>query len=176
VGRVISVSDSVVIARSPRTLYAMVSDVTRMGEWSPENRGAELAGAATDGGAGGVTVGTVFDGANTRGRVSWTTRCTVTVAEPGREFAFRVHAIGGTRRRVPARIASWQYTFEEHDGGTLVTETWTDDRPWHDAAAQAFDYVATGGTTFAAFQRGNIRRTLRNLKAAAESGTPRQGR
>jgi hypothetical protein len=173
-GRVISVSDSTVIARSPQALYAMVSDVTRMGEWSPENRGAVLAEGS--GGRSGISVGTVFDGANTRGRVSWTTRCTVTAAEPGREFAFRVHAIGGTKRRVPARIASWQYTFREHDGGTLVTETWTDDRPWHDAAAQAFDYVATGGTTFAAFQRGNIRRTLRNLKAAAESGPSRQGR
>ncbi|WP_104180210.1 SRPBCC family protein [Arthrobacter sp. B0490] len=170
-GRVISVSDSTVVARPPEALYAMVSDVTRMGEWSPENRGAVLAG-----GDGRVTVGTVFDGANTRGRVSWTTRCTVTVAEPGREFAFRVHAIGGAKRRVPARIATWRYTFEELDGGTLVTETWTDDRPWHDAAARAFDYVATGGTTFAAFQRGNIRRTLRNLKAAAEAGPPRRGR
>lgn len=163
-GRVISVQDSVVIAQSPQVLYGMISDVVRMGEWSPENRGAVLAAPGAP-----VGVGTVFDGANRRGRVSWTTRCTVTAAEPGREFAFRVHAIGGRTRRLPARIAEWRYTFEEHDGGTLVTETWTDDRPWHDAAARAFDYVATGGTTFAAFQRGNIRRTLRNLKAAAET-------
>lgn len=166
-GRVISVSDSAVIAQSPQVLYSMVSDVTRMGEWSPENRGAVLErGGQAD-------VGTVFVGSNTRGRVSWTTRCTVTTARSGREFAFRVHAIGGPRRRVPARIASWRYTFEERDGGTLVTETWTDNRPWPDAAAQAFDYVATGGTTFAAFQRGNIRRTLRNLKAAAETDVVR---
>lgn len=166
-GRVTSVMDSAVIARSPQALYGMVSDITRMGEWSPENRGAVLAGS------GRVFVGAVFDGANTRGRVSWTTRCTVTAAEPGREFAFRVHAIGGTRRLLPARIATWRYTFEEHDGGTLVTESWTDDRPWPDAVARAFDYVATGGQTFSAFQRGNIRRTLRNLKAAAEGEVAR---
>ncbi len=166
-GRVISVQDSAVIAQSPQALYSMVSDVTRMGEWSPENRGAVLAGTGT------VFVGTTFDGANTRGSVSWTTRCTVTVAEPGQAFAFRVHAIGGTRRKLPARIATWRYTFEEHDAGTLVTEAWTDDRRWPDAVAHAFDVVATGGTTFAAFQRGNIRRTLRNLKAAAETDVVR---
>jgi len=28
-------SESVVVARSPEALYDMVSDVTRMGEWSP---------------------------------------------------------------------------------------------------------------------------------------------
>ena len=28
-------ADSIVIARSPADLYDMVSDVTRMGEWSP---------------------------------------------------------------------------------------------------------------------------------------------
>ena len=162
-GRVVTVSGSVVIMRPAGELYGMVADVTRMGEWSPENRGAVLSGAASV-----PEVGTVFDGANTRGRVSWSTRCTVTRAVPGREFAFRVHAIGGTHRKVPGRIATWRYTLQEHDGGTLVTETWTDDRPWPDAVAHVFDRVVTGGTTFAAFQRRNIRRTLHTLKAVAE--------
>lgn len=31
----LSFRDSIVIARSPEDLYEMVSDVTRMGEWSP---------------------------------------------------------------------------------------------------------------------------------------------
>jgi hypothetical protein len=52
---------------------------------------------------------------------------------------------------------------------SVVTETWTDDRRWPDALVRAFDTVATG-TTFAAFQRGNIRRTLDRLKADAEQG------
>ena len=36
----LSYAESVVIARSPEALYDMVSDVTRMGEWSPVCRGA----------------------------------------------------------------------------------------------------------------------------------------
>lgn len=166
-GRTTSVSDSIVIDRSPLELYGMVGDVTRMGEWSPENKGARR----RSGGA--ARVGDDFVGWNTRGRVSWSTLCTVTRAEPGREFAFRVHEIGGPKRRVSARIATWQYTFEDHDGGTLVTETWTDDRPWPDAVARVFDHLATGGKTFAAFQRGNIRRTLRRLKEVAEADVVR---
>ncbi len=166
-GRTRSVADSVVIDRSPLELYEMVGDVTRMGEWSPENKGA------TREGDGAAQVGDEFVGSNTRGRVSWSTLCTVTRAEPGREFAFRVHEIGGAKRRIPAGIASWQYTFEDHDGGTRVTETWTDDRPWPDALARVFDYLATGGKTFAAFQRGNIRRTLRRLKTVAEADVVR---
>ncbi|WP_082177463.1 SRPBCC family protein [Arthrobacter sp. RIT-PI-e] len=167
-GRVVSVSDSVLIARSPLELYGMVGDVTRMGEWSPENRGAVVSGSH-----GALTAGDVFDGANTRGRVSWSTRCTVTTAEPGHEFAFRVHAIGGTHRKVPGRIATWRYTCQERDGGPRGTEPWTEDRPWPAAGARICALAVTGGTSFAAFQRRNIRRTLRTLKAVAEGGEAR---
>ncbi|NEE48629.1 SRPBCC family protein, partial [Streptomyces sp. SID8455] len=63
---------------------------------------------------------------------------------------------------------------EAVDGGTRVTETWTDDRrSWPDFVANAFDRVATGGKTFAQFQRGNIRTTLKRLKAAVEEDNAR---
>ena len=71
---------------------------------------------------------------------------------------------------IKARIASWEYRFEPVDGGTQVTETWTDARRgWPDLVANAFDKVATGGRTFADFQRRNIAKTLDNLKADLES-------
>ncbi|MGW7521069.1 SRPBCC family protein [Streptomyces sp. NPDC054796] len=180
--RTFSVSGSVVIAAEASAIYDQVSDPRRMGEWSPENLGATLrdAGGSADtsgvsGGDGGAVVrtGTVFDGRNKRGAFRWTTRCTVTAAEPGTRFAFRVHAIGLRRPRLPGPIATWEYRFEPAEGGTRVTETWTDDRRrWPDALANAFDRVATRGHTFADFQRGNIRRTLDNLKAAMERTGP----
>lgn len=72
--------------------------------------------------------------------------------------------------RLPGAIATWEYRFEEVDGATLVTETWTDDRRgWPDFLANAFDRAATRGHTFADFQRGNIRTTLQRLKAALEA-------
>ncbi len=163
--RTLTVSDSIVIDAQPSTIYEQVSDPALMGRWSPENRGATVTG-----GGGAAHVGMVFDGRNKRGPMKWTTRCTVTAADPGERFAFRVHAIGRRRPVLRGPIATWEYRFEAVDGGTRVTETWTDDRrSWPDAIANSFDKLATRGHTFAEFQRKNIRITLRNLKKAMEA-------
>ncbi|WP_326654354.1 MULTISPECIES: SRPBCC family protein [unclassified Streptomyces] len=162
--RTFTVSDSIVIDADASTIYRQVSNPSLMGRWSPENCGATVRDDGEQ-----AYVGMVFDGSNKRGALRWTTRCTVTAADPAERFAFRVHAIGKRRPVVPGRIASWEYRFEVVDGGTLVTETWTDDRrSWPDFLAHAFDKAATRGQRFADFQRGNIRTTLRNLKTAME--------
>lgn len=162
--RTMSVSDSILIRADPSHVYDQLSDPTAMGRWSPENRGARVLGEHR-----GPYVGMVFEGRNKRGSFRWTTRCTVTAADPGRRFAFRVHAIGARRPRLRAPIALWEYRFEAVDGATRVTETWTDHRrAWPDFLADAFDRLATRGQTFAEFQRGNIRTTLNRLKAVLE--------
>lgn len=162
--RTLTVSDSVVIAVDPITAWEAVSDITQMGRWSPENTGGHLTVT------GPVTVGTPFDGSNKRGGARWTTSCTVTAADPGERFAFRVHRIGPPGRPlITAHIATWEYRFEAVDGGTRVTETWTDERRWPDALARVFDRAVTGGSTFAEYQPKNIRRTLDRLKAELES-------
>jgi hypothetical protein len=161
-----AVSGEILVDTDPATAYAHVSDPTRMGESSPENLGADVADDR-----GGAYVGMTFDGHNKRGPARWTTRCVVTAADPGQRFAFRVGAIGLKTPRVKAPIASWEYRFDEVDGKTRITETWTDDRrAWPDLAARAFDAMATGGKTFAEFQQGNIDRTLRRLKKVLEAG------
>lgn len=167
--RTMSVSDSIMIHADPSAVYAQLSDPTAMGRWSPENQGATVLGERRD-----THVGMVFEGRNKRGSFRWTTKCTVIAANPGERFAFRVHAIGARRPRLPGSIATWEYRFEAVDGATRVTETWTDDRrTWPDFLANAFDRLATRGRTFAAFQRGNIRTTLERLKSALESGGER---
>ncbi|MEO6472372.1 MAG: SRPBCC family protein [Aeromicrobium sp.] len=159
-----SVSDSIVIGIDALTLYGQISDPTLMPRWSPENLGATVADARD-----GAYVGMKFDGRNKRGRAKWTTQCTVTAADPGKLFEFRVHTVGLRTPQVRMAVATWQYRFEEVPGGTRVTETWTDDRrAWPDAAAKVFDRFATG-TTFAEYQRRNIRKTLSNLKAEFEA-------
>lgn len=154
-----TVTDSVVVAADPRELYDAISDPTRMGSWSPENRGAVVSEPRD-----GAYVGMVFEGRNKRGRARWVTRCTVTVAKPSSAFEFRVHAIGVKSPRLKGANATWRYDFEPVDGGTRVTETWTDDRPWPDALAFVFDKIVTGGKTFPEFQRRNIGKTLDNLR------------
>ncbi len=163
--RVKTVQDSVVIEGvSPTDVYDQISDPSRMGRWSPENLGAEVRQP------GGPTyVGMSFVGANKRGRIRWSTRCTVTAADRGERFAFRVHGYGFAGRTVPVSIATWEYRFAEVARGTQVTEVWTDGRRgWPDVVANRFDKAATGGRTFADFQRRNIARTLAKLKSDLE--------
>lgn len=163
--RQITVMDSTLVAVDPVTAYDAVSRPERMGRWSPENLGAAVVGGSRP-----AEVDMQFVGHNRRGPARWSTRCTVTAADPGRHFAFRVHAIGVRTPRIEGPIATWDYRFEPVDGGTQITETWTDDRcGWPDWAARGFDWVATSGQTFAAFQAGNIQRTLQALKRELEA-------
>jgi uncharacterized protein YndB with AHSA1/START domain len=161
--RPLTVSDHVVVAAAPERLYALLSDPARMSRWSPENTGATVDGGAA------ATVGTRFLGTNRRGPLRWTTECEVTAAEPGERFAFRVLAWGVRRPVLRVPVATWEYRLAPVDGGTRVTETWTDDRTWPAAVAAVFDRLATGGHTFAEFQRRNIRATLGRLKADVEA-------
>lgn len=164
--RPMTVSHSVVIAADPATVFASVGDPTQTGRWSPENLGASV----RNGASGALPVDTVFVGHNRRRWMRWSTRCRVIAAEPGRTFAFRVEAIGLRTPRLQAPIATWRYDLEAVDGGTRVTETWTDDRTaWSDRRARVFDKLATGGDTFADFNSANIRTTLDRLKQTLEA-------
>src|SRR3954451_9011251 len=75
---------SVDIAAPPAVVWALVGDVRRMGEWSPETRQVDLLDGATEPG-----VGVRFRGRNRRGVLQrWSTRPVIRVFEPERELAF----------------------------------------------------------------------------------------
>ena len=104
------------IAAPPERVWSLISDVTRMGEWSPETSACQWRG-----GADAAAVGRKFKGTNENGKRRWSTDCIVTVADPGRAFAFRVKA-------GPFNVAEWSYHFEPTATGCKVRETWTDRR------------------------------------------------
>ena len=66
------------IEADPLTVYALVTDVTRMGEWSPETQKAAWVDGAT-----GPAVGAKFKGTNKRGFMRWSTTPRVDVAISG---------------------------------------------------------------------------------------------
>jgi hypothetical protein len=101
-------SESVVVASTPEAVYAMVADVTRMGEFSPT-----CAQCWWDEGAG-PEPGSWFTGRNVTPERTWETRSQVVTAEPGRAFGWVVGE-GWVR---------WDYTFEPAPGGVRVTESW----------------------------------------------------
>lgn len=105
------------IAATPEVLYAIVSDVTRTPELSPEIVHAEW----IDGG--GPVVGARFRARNKMARgPSWANEPEVLVASPGREFAF-------VRREKTAGHVVWRYRFEPVAGGTVVTESYEVTKP-----------------------------------------------
>jgi hypothetical protein len=116
-------SDSVHVALAPERVYALVSDVTRMGEWSPVCKACWW----EDDSQGGPAVGAWFVGRNETPERTWETRSQVVVADAGREFAWEVN--GGWVR--------WGFTMAPEDGsegrseatgdirqGTRLTESW----------------------------------------------------
>ena len=144
---------------SPEILWTMVSDVTRMGEWSPETVRAEWLGGAV-----GPSPGARFKGYNRKGRTKWSTTCEVTVAEPQREFAF---AVGGVKR--PSAV--WTYRFEGLPaGGTRVTESFELPKPLS-RISRLLTRVTTGVKDREADLEAGMRATLERLHAAA-TATP----
>jgi hypothetical protein len=112
-------------------VYDLVADLTRMGEWSPENTG----GTWLDG-ADGPAVGARFKGKNKR-RGGWSTTCTVLTADPGREFAF---AVGKPAK--PSTV--WRYRFEPEGAATRVTESFELPVERPGAVERFFTRIGTG--------------------------------
>jgi uncharacterized protein YndB with AHSA1/START domain len=141
------------IAASPEAVYAAISDVTRMGEWSVECHACEW-----HDGVDGPSVGATFDGHNRNGEHEWTTQGTVTEADPGRAFTFECSMYG-------FHYATWGYRIEPTDGGCRVTE-WSEDlRPESTLEMSAQVSGIDDRTTR---NRETISSTLERLAAALE--------
>jgi uncharacterized protein YndB with AHSA1/START domain len=148
------VSVSREIAAPPEQVWAMVADLTRMGEWSPENEGATWLRGAT-----GPKPGATFRGDNHNGKRRWRTAGTIVDADPNRLLTFRVTAVG-------FKVAEWRYVFETIPTGCRVTESWTDQRG---RIAKALGKPVSGVADRATHNQVTMEQTLERLKAAAES-------
>lgn len=143
------------IAAPPELLYAMVADLTRMGEWSPENEGGDWLDDVAA-----AHPGARFRGRNRNGTKSWKSLVTIVDAEPGRLFSFRV-TVG------PVKISDWSYTFDAVPSGCRVTESWLDLRPRWFRPIAAF---VTGVSDRPTHNRRGMELTLERLDAAVASG------
>jgi len=102
------------VEASPDVLYAILSDVTRTPERTPDIVRCEWIDGAT-----GPAVGARFKAINTAGkRARWSNKPIVTAADPGREFTFtRTEPFGGT--------IEWKHVLTAEGPGTRVTESYT---------------------------------------------------
>ena len=137
-------------------VYDLVSDVRRMGEWSPECHTCQWIGSAT-----GPTVAARFKGSNRRGLARWSTKPRVIAADLGRVFAFVTGHLGRDMTR-------WTYRFAPSGSGTKVTESFEmlRDMPWYFRLA---DRPLMGAQDRKADLEANVSETLRRLKTVAEN-------
>ena len=148
-------SASVEINRDPSVVFAAISDVTRMGEWSPECTGGRWVDGAT-----GPAIGAKFEGDNriAIGGITvkkWTTTSEVTAYVPGEVFEFTAEG-----------YTTWRYQLEPRGSSTKVTESY-EYKPM--SGPQRFA-VETLMRRPAAMVKG-MRRTLEQIKQSLESSS-----
>ena len=143
--------EKIEVSAAPEVVYDLVSDMNRMGDWSPECRKCEWIG-----GAGGPEVGAEFLGHNQIGPYRWSVGGKVVTAERGSEFAFTTYL----RDRESTR---WRYRFEPSDAGTVVSESY--ESVWSTRWVRMSNAVTPRRKSV---HRG-MRQTLQRIKAAAEA-------
>ncbi len=152
--RSLTESVTVHVEAPPEAVWDLVTDVTRIGEFSPET----LAGRWIDG-ATGPAVGAKFQGhvkRNGRGPMYWTT-CRVVSCEPQRDFAFVVEVPGIKGGN------TWRYQLAANGSGTDVTESF-------ELSPSLFVkvYWTLAGSMRAKTNIRGMTETLNRIKAVAE--------
>lgn len=109
---------SVTFPHPVERVWPVISDLARIGEWSPECRGVVWLD-----GASGPGPGARFVGRNRWGPVRWRTTCTVVRWEPGRALAYDARHVTGACTR-------WTFELTPDGAGAVVTQRFaTQDSP-----------------------------------------------
>ena len=140
---------------APEKVYGVLSNLERMGEWSPEcYKVAWLDGAASP-----ARPGARFKGWNRYGFLRWSMTCEVKSADPGREIAFATVKKGRD-------LVTWRYRMEPADGGgTELTESF--ECHWlPPTAVLAEDYLMVDRDRR---REQAMKDTVQRIKAAAEA-------
>lgn len=141
------------IAASPEAVWVALTDITRMGEWSPECHTCRWVGDATE-----AAVGARFQGENRNGDKEWTTEVEITELEEGHRFVFE-GVVGDYH------FSRWGYVIEPTDAGCTVTEFWDELRsPEIIPMTTEISGVADRPT----HNRAGMETTLERLAAAVE--------
>ncbi len=146
-------SASVLINRPAAEVFAAITDITRMGEWSPECTGGRWVAPAVEPAAGATFEGHNIAKAGPLTLKRWTTTSEVTECVPDKVFEF-----------VASGYTTWRYELEEANGVTTVTESYQ-----YEALSgwQGFLY-GTIARRPAAMAKG-VQRTLDQMKAVLEA-------
>ena len=145
---------TVEITASPQQVWQVISDLKRMGEWSPQCRKVVVRGGTVKLGAKTINV-------NKRGLLVWPTTATVVRFEPNKQIAYRI----SENRTV------WGFEITPTDTGVRLTERREAKNGETTKVSSTLINLAMGGTeSFDAELEEGMRETLVKIKAAAERG------
>ena len=139
---------------TPEKIWALVSDVTKIGLYSPETFEAEWLDGATA-----PAIGVRFRGhvkRNGRGPTYWA-NCYITECEPGSIFEFGVGEPGKA-------VNTWRYEITPTDAGSEVTESFQ----LTQTAAMRIYWALLGWARGKTNERGMLQ-TLERIKAEVEA-------
>jgi hypothetical protein len=118
-GEVVVVGQDILIEEPPESVWLVISDVERTGDWSPECRRCRWLDGADR-----PVVGGRYRGSSRNGWRRWSTTSTITTAIPGVELQWDV-----TYFRRP--VARWRFHLTAlSGGGTRLEESVEDRREW----------------------------------------------
>ena len=148
-------SATVDVSAPAEAVWALLSDLTRMGEWSPETTRVEWTG-----GSSGPSVGATFKGTNKIGARRWSTNGRITAADPPNLLEWEVTSVAGLK------VATWRYVIESTgEFSCRITESTQDQRG---SVMKVLGALATGVKDRSTHNTDNMRATLERIKAAAE--------
>jgi hypothetical protein len=151
-----TISRSIDVAVDPQAVWSLLTDLTRMGDFSPENAGGRWVDPVR-----GPVVGAKFRGINHNGRKLWATKVRVVASEPGRLFTFDVRTPFGVR------VARWSYEVIATRTGCRLTENWYRVGNWF--VRRILGPRVTGRADRPGYNAWSIEHTLAAVKARAES-------
>ena len=131
-------------------VWGLVSDLSRMPQWSPQCRMMKLLGP--------LRPGTRPINLNRRNMLFWPTTATITEVIPERKIAFRI----------PINTSVWSYELEATATGTRLVETRHAENGVR-AVSTAVTKAALGGVdSFESELLAGMNQSLARIKAAAE--------
>ncbi|GAC83727.1 hypothetical protein GP2_014_00850 [Gordonia paraffinivorans NBRC 108238] len=145
------IEESIEIDATPEQVWSVISDLERMGEWSPQCKKMLIRGGT-------VGLGTRTININRRGPLVWPTTSKVVRFEPNREIAFRVaenHTV-------------WSYTITPGDSGVTLTERREVNGSTTKISSILVDKLFGGVESFETELKLGMAETLGRIKRAAE--------
>ncbi len=145
--------DSIEIDAPLAAVWALVSDVRRYPEWSPQVASTRLRGGAEE-----LALGVQFTNLNRDGDLEWKSTGEVVRFTLEHELAFRIEE----------NWVVWGFSLEPTPTGCRLTQRREAPDGLSELSLQLTDGFMGGQTAFTAAMRAGMRQTLTGIKAAAE--------